>query len=474
MLRPIYIPVYAALILLSPSLVIAGEGVDVSFSVQELRLQDSIRLHLSPKAQWALAATDVGNGKRLADAGSAVVPLIPGSLMKLFITAAILERNADKAVDLSTVIGVSGYVTKSGIQGDIVLRGAGNPFLSIEDLQQAVEKIKSLGVKEITGDVIVDDSLFDVKDWKTRYTGPAYGVPSALGIDLHTVSLTVEGPGRLVAIDPPNGAVKVSINPSGKPDVRRIDDLTYEVTGAVPDAPAIHKRFSLDDPAFYAGGTFKTLLDKQGIKVSGMVRRGPASSPQTSPRGGENKAEGRKQFREIARIGSRDISAYVRDANQHSLNVAADNLLFLLGALAYGAPGTREKGAQAVNDFLRAQGVPLDGLVIDDGSGVSERNRVSSEQMVTFLRAVAKKSWHSAFFESLSRPGIDGREREVGYRSDRVRIKSGQVSEAYCLAGYVDHQDGRKIAFSYMVNGSDSDILAASSAAVEVLRQLAE
>ena len=112
--------------------------------------------------------------------------------------------------------------------------------------------------------------------------------------------------------------------------------------------------------------------------------------------------------------------------------------------------------------------------MIADGSGVSNRNRISAEQMVTFLQVSTVKPWFNVFYESLSRPGMDGRLQDFGYRSERIRVKSGQVADAYSLAGYIDRMDGKKIAFVYMVNGSGLDTPMATSTGAEVLRQLSE
>lgn len=443
------------LILPAPHLLMAGEGVDVSFSVQSLSIQDRIAANLSSKAEWSLAAEDVGTGKSMIDRTEAEnAYFLPGSIMKLFTTAALLEQDSGSAVDLATQIAVNGRVSNGKLHGDVIIKGVGNSLLTTRDLLGAVEKVKALGIRNVSGDVIVDDSFFNVQGWNNRYSGPAYGVPCALGLDLHTVSVGIEG--KRIVIDPPNDNVRVSLNPSGKTGIRRIDDLTYEITGAKQDA-FFHNRFSLQDPALYAGGTFITLLKKQGVAVSGTVKRGFMPS----------------EAREIVRIGSSDVREFIRDTNRQSLNVAADNMLFLLGAVASGTPGTREKGIRAVHAFLRKSGVPLKGLVIDDGSGVSKRNRVSTEQMVEFLRLAAKKPWFDAFYESLSRPGMDGRLREFGYRSDHIRMKSGQLPDAYGLAGYVDRPDGKKIAFAYLVNGLGPDISqGAPAAAVDVLRIL--
>lgn len=473
MRRTINISVYAVLFVLVPALTFAGEGVDVAFSVQTVQIQDLMKSRLSHTARWSFKAESMNDGLSIVDADFAVGAnenemLPPGSLVKLFVTAAILEQNSRKAIDLGTMIAINGAIKDGTLDGDIIIKGAGNPFLSIKDLNDGVHAILSLGIRAINGNVIIDDSLFDVKGWKSRYRGAAYGIPSALGLDLHTTSITADGAQKRAVISPQNDTVKVSFSPSGSPGIRQIDDATYEVTGVVPDMPIVRSRFSLADPALYAGGAFLTLLKKQGISISGTVKRGTAYS---SP-GAADKGEERQQFREIARIGPRNISTVSEDTNEESLNVAADNLLLLLGALVHGTPGTREKGIRAVDAFLREMNVPVTGMVVDDGSGVSEQNKVSAQQLVSFLRAVAQKTWFTEFYKSLSRPGMDGRLKEFRYRTDRRHMKSGQLRDAYCLAGYVDRQDGKKIAFAYMVNGLGLDIPAAQAMAIDVLRHL--
>lgn len=477
------------LVFVLPALVWAEEAVSVTFSVQSVQIQDAVSVRLSGKAQWAFVAEEVRSGNTVAEAGNAKdVALTPASLMKLFVTGAVLERNEKEPFDLATIIAIDGKAKRGRLEGNVIIRGEGNPLLSAKDLVGAVEKLKAEKIISINGDIVVDDSLFDMKGWKSRYEGPAFGMPSALGLDLHTILISVDPATEKVIVEPPNESVNVSFNPSGNPGIRQIDDLTYEITGWKHDATMLRKRFALVDPGLYVGGTFITLLKQSGIKVKGTVRRGIDSNSTTSPleKGGERGIllngksplsppllKGGNIGKEIARIGSRDINAFIRDMNQQSLNVVADNLLFLLGAKTYGAPGTREKGIQAVSSFLSELGVPLTGMVIDDGSGVSDRNRSSAGQMVSFLRLAAKKPWFPAFFDSLERPGIDGRLKDFSYRSERIRAKAGQLPDAFCLAGYIDSREGKKTAFAFMVNGAGPDISqAAPAAAVEVLRLL--
>src|SRR5574341_1422307 len=171
---------------LVPYFLHAGESIDVSFAVQAVQIRDIIKSQLSPKANWSLVAVDLETGKRLVDAKESRNDLLlPGSLMKLFVTAAMLDKNADSPVDLDTVVAIKGMVEGEVLAGDVILKGGGNTFLSNKDLLPGIEKIKSLGIKRITGDIVVDNSLFDVKEWKNKYKGAAYSIPSALGLDLH-------------------------------------------------------------------------------------------------------------------------------------------------------------------------------------------------------------------------------------------------------------------------------------------------
>ena len=136
--------------------------------------------------------------------------LIPGSLLKLVYHCSASEQNSRSAVDFSTVISIYSSISSGKLHGDVIIKGSGNSLLSTKDLLAAVGKIKSLGIKEVAGDVIVDDSLFDVKGWNGKYAGPAYGVPSAQGLDLHTVSIAIEGEAYLLLYSM-NDAVKVSL-----------------------------------------------------------------------------------------------------------------------------------------------------------------------------------------------------------------------------------------------------------------------
>src|SRR3990172_7190843 len=102
-----------ALFVLTPSLLSAGEGVGVSFSVQAVQIQDTIKSRLSAKAKWSFTAEEVESGERFVEAGNVGnATLAPGSLIKLFATGAVLEKNLREPIDFSTVIAMDGKISK--------------------------------------------------------------------------------------------------------------------------------------------------------------------------------------------------------------------------------------------------------------------------------------------------------------------------------------------------------------------------
>jgi D-alanyl-D-alanine carboxypeptidase/D-alanyl-D-alanine-endopeptidase (penicillin-binding protein 4) len=258
------------------------------------------------------------------------------------------------------------------------------------------------------------------------------------------------GEAPLVSIEPANDSVHFAVaartgdGASNSLQITQLDDRSYKITGHLPvGAAETVRRFALADPALYAAEVLKSLLEKAGIIVRGTVRKGKTS-------------EGAEV---LAEIPGPPLAEVLRDMNHHSLNVVADNLLLSLGANRFGLPGTRENGVEAVEEFLEGLGLPMNEVTIYDGSGLSDRNRVTANFMARYLVAVTKKPWFEEFRNSLPRPGYEGTLKEIGFKDERFRVKSGRLENVYALAGYGVNGSGKDVAFSFMVNGPGIGIL---------------
>ena len=141
--------------------------------------------------------------------------------------------------------------------------------------------------------------------------------------------------------------------------------------------------------------------------------------------------------------------------NKWSNNFIAEQLTKLLGAERYGAPGTWEKGARALEAYLVESGIARRGGVIADGSGLSARNRIAPSTLVEVMRGAALRfDSGPEFLSSLPLGGLDGTLEDLMVDgSVVVRGKTGHLRRVSSLTGVLPSGDG-DIAFSILVNGA--------------------
>jgi D-alanyl-D-alanine carboxypeptidase/D-alanyl-D-alanine-endopeptidase (penicillin-binding protein 4) len=389
-------------------------------------------------------------------------PLLPASNLKLVTSAASLTLLKPEHT-FKTVIFGDGYGGGGKLNGNLYLKGYGDPDFTTERLWRMVRKLKNTGINEISGDLIADESFFDSKEigegWAVkRYGDAAYSARiSALSINRNTVEVWLragEKPGSkaIVTLDPENDFFKVENQAVTRAGYSRmIISRTSEadgrnkiiVNGSVP--PGSHSEVNkiiLDNPALYTGYVLASLLKKEGILLRGQVKKGVTPNSAL----------------ELVNSNSRTLSAIVYDFNKHSVNLIGEMLLKYLGATFRGIPGSSAKGVDVVKkDFLEKMvNVTTENLKMVDGSGLSPLNRITSEHFVRVLQFMYKNfSLQSDYLSSLPVAGADGtlRRRTKHTAGERMfRAKTGFINGVSCLSGYTVNKDGEPIAFSMMMN----------------------
>jgi len=402
-----------------------------------------------------VAILDVGSGELLA-AQNDHRPLNPASTAKLFTAATAL----------SVLHG--SYRFETGLYGEtngatatkLVLRGHGDPSLETEDLWDMVQDLKRLGVKRVEGDILVDQRFFD-----DNFVPPAFeqqpnewayfrAPVSALALNSNTVRMMVrptaaESPAQ-VAFDPPgfvdiDGAVKTA--PEGTPQSVRLElspsgsRLTAHVGGVIAekDHPIGFTR-RCDDPRLLGGYALKSLLQSAGIAVEGTVQLG---------------GEAAKSLLVLHR--SRPLAQLLAELGKDSDNFYAEMILKTLGAEQKGRPGKSGDGADVVVKYLREIGALEEGMIIKNGSGLFDANRVTANATVKLLRAAYRDpAISSEFVAQLAVGGVDGtlhkRFREL--KDKRIlRAKTGTLEATSALSGYVLGPPGKSpVAFAIVVN----------------------
>jgi D-alanyl-D-alanine carboxypeptidase/D-alanyl-D-alanine-endopeptidase (penicillin-binding protein 4) len=392
--------------------------------------------------------------------------LVPASVMKV-LTAATALRTLGAGHRFSTFITTEAEIGEGGVlDGDIYVRGHGDPTLVTEKLWRMVADLMFTGVKQVDGDVIFDDSHFDterlIQGWRKKLdmvNGPAYFAPlGALSVNFNTVALVV-GPGDTkgapgnVALETPVDHVEVANEvTTGSRGARvrfsverevdgRTGKVTLEVSGTVPVGSEPVKMYrAVSKPRVYFMQVFEHLMKERGIEVTGKYRSGK------SPKGA----------RILTRMDSDTLPIVLARMNKHSSNFMAEHVLKAVGAEADGAPGSTDKGLEAIASYIKDLGNDIDDMHLVNGSGLSRDMKVRPSHITSVLIDMYHdRKVGPEFLSSLAIGGVDGtlwtRFRGEGIEG-RLRGKTGSLNFVHCLAGYVDGGDGEMYAFTFLVN----------------------
>lgn len=454
-------------------------------------------------AQWAVAVRSIDSGEQLYAVNAGKL-MMPASAMKI-VTVAGVARVLGWDHRFTTTLETTAAVEAGVLQGDLIVRGGGDPTINTRDGRGAAvfaewaAALTVAGVREIRGCIAGDDQLFDDESlgggWAWDDLQYGYAAPvGALQYNENTAQLTVT-PGATVG-DPavlalPEGTGLSLLNraataPAGTPETvsyrRHLDRPVLEVTGVVPlptpapeapEAPlrVVSRQVAVVNPTVYFARSLKDALIAAGIAVTGeaidLDDREAAAAPAV--------AGPSSQRRVLATTTSPPVRDIARVLMKVSQNLYAESLLKAAGVAAAGA-GTTAAGRAAVIAALGPWLLDPRALVMTDGSGLSRHNYVSAELLTGLLdRIYRDPRMRDEFVATLP---VAGREGTVAARLKRSRAegnaaaKTGSLANVRALAGYVRSRDGEMLAFSILAN--DFNIPAATvnwvaDLAVEIL-----
>ena len=448
-----------------PAQAFANEAVlaELPASIREILAAQPVR-----ESRSAVLVKDLESGEVIF-ARNADELLNPASNMKLLTTVSALAT-LGPSYRFPTEIYV-GEPPKAGVvKGALYLRGKGDPSLTTERLFRIVRELKHLGIKEITGNLVIDDTFFD-----TEYEGPGWeqddsdrpymAGAGAVSLNFNSVGIHVHpgetsGSKTRIELEPPSDYLvlenlgmtgpprsRTRIQASSIPDGKRQRIMVRASLPQGSEGHVIYRRIS--DPPRYTGETFRSMLIEQGVRVRGKVVLGKVPE-QLSP---------------IYVSWSDPLSVLVHTLNKWSQNHMSEMLLKTMGALEKGEPGTWAKGAHAIEDFLAdSVGIPRGSMVLRNGSGLNDINRVSARQLVKLLEWVDSRSLIAPeLYASLPIAGVDGttRNRLGGTLAEgRIRAKTGTLQNVTALSGIASAVGGERYAFAIIVNDYPGSVAA--------------
>lgn len=425
-----------------------------------------------PPEALAVVVQEVGGGRTLL-AAHADTPVNPASLTKLVTTYAALDL-LGPAWAWNTPVWLQGTVTDGVLDGNLVIKGSGDPKLVPERLWMMLRRVQQLGVQEIRGDIVLDRSAFIVPE---QNPGDFDGEPlrpynvraDALLLAYRSVLLSfTPDPARgaaLIGLDPPLAGVRVDSSvPLGsgpcndwraelKADFS--DPMRLRLAGSFPVACGERSwPLAYADPPRYNDRLLTGLWREMGGRLTGSVRDGTA--PSTLP---------------TFVSTSPALSEVIREINKFSNNVMAQQLFLTLG-LARGGAGTPEASREVLRRWLaeRVGRRQAEGIVIDNGSGLSRETRLSAQQLARLLQAAWSSAVMPELVASLPVSGMDGTLVRSKAPPGRAHLKTGSLRDVAGVAGYVLAQSGRRYVLVAIVNHPNAN---AARPAIDALVQWA-
>lgn len=431
-------------------------------------------------AGWSVLVVSLDRGDTLF-AAAPDSARAPASNMKLLTSAAVL-RELGPEFRFRTWLVSEGDVQGGVLTGDLVLYGTGDPgisdrfFPSKESVFHALaDQLLAQGITAVDGDLVGDASFlagplrpggWEAEDLNDHFAAAV----SALSFNENVVSLRVEPAARsgwrpVVHTLPDHAGLEVdnralTVEGRARLTIGRLDPLEpILVEGSIQRGGRdAWREITVSDPAQFAVSVFRSVLESRGIRVlgTGQVVRDPRTSPVTS-RKVTAPARGTGRARILATHVSPPLRDYLAVVNKKSNNLFTELLFRTLGRHREGI-GDPGAPARAVAASLAGLGVDTTGLVQLDGSGLSAGNRVRAGTLVDVLAGMAGSDLWGEFWATLPEAG-NRRELPRMYRTaaaGNLRAKTGTIEGVSALSGMVLSQDGERLAFSILVNGTPS------------------
>lgn len=410
--------------------------------------------------------------------------LLPASNLKL-LTASTALQVLGSGFRYHTDVLTTGTVTDGVLDGDLYLKGFGDPTLLQGDYQALAQQVKDAGVTQVSGDLVADDSYFDSiplgvfwswDDEPYYYSAETSALTVAPDTDYDSGTVFVtSAPGAAVGEPvvlgtlPQTGVLTydntATTGPAGSENTLSVEREhgvnVVAVTGSVPLGAAVGRdQITVKRPTDYARDVFSRALSSVGVSVTGGLDDG------ITPTGA----------RRIALDKSMTLGEIMVPFLKLSNNMHAEALVKTLGAVKSGE-GTWGAGTEVIDTFLRSAGTDPATQRIVDGSGLSRGDQISAQAVSNVLVKAKKASWYPVLYKALPIAGnpdrlVGGtlRRRMAGTPAqNNVHAKTGSLTAVTALSGYVTTADGKLLAFSMLSNNFVGDPEPVEDAVAETL-----
>jgi len=418
-----------------------------------------------PASGVSALVQEVGAPRALLSVNAAVA-MNPASVMKLVTTYAALEL-LGPAYRWKTEAYTTGPVREGVLDGELVLKGYGDPKLDLEAFWILLRALRGKGLRDIRGDLVLDRSHFErAPGDAARFDGDAFRpynvLPDALLVNFKSLRFAFMP-------EPERGTVAIYVEP--RPPALELVNVLKLTEGACPEGSAFRELLKATfEPARQRAifaGRYPVSCGEKDLNVAllepndhaaGMMRQLWAEMGGVWGNGGTGSARDGivpPGARLLHTMESAPLAEIVRDTNKFSNNIMARHLYLTLGAESAGAPANSEKAAAAIKAWIARKGIAAPELVMENGSGLSRIERISAANLANLLQAAWRSPVMPEFIASLPVAAVDGtmRRRLKGEGvAGQAHIKTGLLTDARAMAGYVLDRGGRRHVVVMFIN----------------------
>jgi D-alanyl-D-alanine carboxypeptidase/D-alanyl-D-alanine-endopeptidase (penicillin-binding protein 4) len=434
----------------------------------------AFNLHGLPPEALSLWVAPV-EGEQVVQSYRDQVAVSPASTMKLLTSWVALERLGPD-FQWTTKLVSDAAVVDGVLQGDVYWVGQGDPHFFSSRLTELLQNLRLRGIRRIAGRLLLDDSAyhqigsadgFDADEGESFMAPPQ---PTLANLNVVWLRFFNDDAGPRVVLDPPLPGLTLDARLSSREggscaDVRRLLSiqqlgLRIVVRGVLPRSCDDHASYLQPLPADrFAAAAFAGIW--QSLGGEGPVSMAQGIAPASA--------------RVLARVQSDSLARILPDINKNSSNPMARSVFLTLGRLAPVTGNTAEDAIIAIRQTLAAHHLPDQGLVLENGSGLSRRERISARLLGEMLRQAARGPYAAELMASLPVAGEAGtlRKRFTALRPN-LRLKTGTLASVASLAGYWQGPDGRRWVIVALAHGARAAALRPSLDAVvrDVIQQL--
>lgn len=381
---------------------------------------------------------------------------IPASVSKILTSYAVLKRFSP---------GHRFYTQILSDGKNLYLKGGGDPSFVSENMWFLVNELTRSGISQMTGDLIIDESLFDTvrfdESRESTRVDRAYDSPvGAMSFNWNAVNIFVKptevNKKARVVVDPDSryfDLVNNTLTVAGAPkrdlvvsisNSEKLITVSGEVSANAPEK-AIFK--SIEAPEIWSAVNFKFFLAQRGIKIDGKIRTGKTS----------------ENAELLAQYESKNLAYILGDMNKFSNNFVAEMLTKGLAVSEQKENASLKKGVEIIKDELKKIGLDEKEMIIKNPSGLTRDNYFSAQALNRVLTEIKNDfSIFPTFVDSLPIAGIDGtlkKRFKDTLGEGWVRGKTGYLNGVVSLAGFAGRRDGRVLTYSLLYNGPREEAL---------------